>query len=325
MAGRTHDYSFAWRPAWIASHVFVLLCVVTFVRLGLWQYDRLQGRRDANALIEARMDAAPLPFDEVVAPGSSPDEARAATFRTVTVTGTFRADQEVLVRNRTNEGGPGFWVVTPLQSATGTSVAVNRGWVPLPAGENPDRSSFAPPVGSVTVTGLVRDSERREGLGVADPPDGTLAVLSRVDIERLDQQVPEVLAPVWVQLTGQEPAQASGLPVPIARPVLDDGSHLNYTGQWFIFATLTVIVYPLLLRRVARTKAGQRDAAADAATDDTLDVLRVDAPAGPGRASGAAAAAGAATGVDDGGGRGTGTAGDEQGSPSAGTAPATSR
>ncbi len=26
------------------------------------------------------------------------------------------------------------------------------------------------------------------------------------------------------------------MPVPIARPVLDDGSHLNYTGQWFIFA-----------------------------------------------------------------------------------------
>jgi cytochrome oxidase assembly protein ShyY1 len=315
MAGRTHDYSFAWRPAWIASHLFVLICVVTFVRLGLWQYERLQGRREANAIIEARMDAAPQPLDEVLTPGSSPDEARVATFRTVTVTGTYRADQEVLIRNRTNEGGPGFWVVTPLQSGTGTPVAVNRGWVPLPAGEDPDRSSFAPPTETVTVTGLLRDSERREGLGVADPADGTLAVLSRVDVERLDRQVPESLAPMWMQLTGQAPAQATGLPVPIARPELDDGSHLNYTGQWFIFATLIVIVYPLLLRRVARSKAGQRDAAVGVAAQGGLGAGARPGDADPGDAA-------ADVGAEDVSG---GTTGDDHGSPSASTAPATAR
>ena len=274
MAAPRYDYSFARRPIWIASHVFVLLCVLAFVRLGLWQLDRLHGRRDANALIEARMDAAPEPFDQVVPGGATADEARDATFRTVTVTGTYRSDQQVLVRNRTNEGGPGFWVITPLTATSGTTVAVNRGWVPLPMGEAADPGPFAPPSGTVTVTGLVRDSERREGLGVADPDQGTLAVLSRVDVERLGQQVPEPLAPVWVQLTAQDPAQAAGVPVPIARPVLDDGSHLNYTGQWFIFATLTVIVYPLLLRRVARTKAGQ--AAAGAGDGGSPDGDRVD-------------------------------------------------
>ncbi len=70
----------------------------------------------------------------------------------------------------------------------------------------------------------------------------------------------------------QDPAQAAGVPVPIARPVLDDGSHLNYMGQWFIFATLTCIVYPLLLRRTARNKAAEAAQAAfdrdEAAGDD---------------------------------------------------------
>jgi len=268
MAAPRYDYSFARRPAWIASHVFVLLCVLAFVRLGLWQLDRLHGRRDANALIEARMDAAPEPFGQVVPAGSTADGARDATFRTVTVTGTYRTDQQVLVRNRTNEGGPGFWVVTPLTAGDGTTVAVNRGWVPLPMGEATDVAPYAPPSGTVTVTGLVRDSERREGLGVADPEQGTLSVLSRVDVERLGQQVPEPLAPVWVQLTTQDPVQPAGVPVPIARPVLDDGSHLNYTGQWFIFATLTVIVYPLLLRRVARNKAGPAAASGDGGPPD---------------------------------------------------------
>jgi hypothetical protein len=41
----------------------------------------------------------------------------------------------------------------------------------------------------------------------------------------------------------------------VTPPVLDDGPHLNYAGQWFIFATLTCIVYPLLVRRTARQRA----------------------------------------------------------------------
>jgi cytochrome oxidase assembly protein ShyY1 len=41
----------------------------------------------------------------------------------------------------------------------------------------------------------------------------------------------------------------------VPEPELGEGPHLNYAGQWFIFATLTAIVYPLLLRRVARNRA----------------------------------------------------------------------
>ena len=44
------------------------------------------------------------------------------------------------------------------------------------------------------------------------------------------------------------------MPEPIPKPELDEGPHLNYAGQWFIFALLTIIVYPLLLRRVARRR-----------------------------------------------------------------------
>lgn len=50
------------------------------------------------------MDATPEPFGQVVPPGTSADGARDATFRTVTITGAYRADQQVLVRNRTNQG-----------------------------------------------------------------------------------------------------------------------------------------------------------------------------------------------------------------------------
>jgi cytochrome oxidase assembly protein ShyY1 len=91
----------------------------------------------------------------------------------------------------------------------------------------------------------------------------------------LQKQVSESLYPVSVDLTSQDPAQVGLLPVPVPPPVLDEGPHLNYAGQWFIFATLTVIVYPLLMRRVARNKAAERaekEAGADAVDDDVAEL-----------------------------------------------------
>ncbi len=81
--------------------------------------------------------------------------------------------------------------------------------------------------------------------GPKDADVGRLSTLSRVDIGRLQQQVDEPLYPMSVDLTSQDPAQVGLLPVAVPPPVLDEGPHLNYAGQWFIFATLTVIVYPL--------------------------------------------------------------------------------
>jgi hypothetical protein len=57
----------------------------------------------------------------------------------------------------------------------------------------------------------------------------------------------------------------------VPTPELSDGPHLGYAGQWFIFALLTVIVYPLLLRRVARNKAAARRAAEPGEGDDGTD------------------------------------------------------
>ena len=44
--------------------------------------------------------------------------------------GTYDTGAEVLIRNRSLDGAPGYHVVTPLVMADGTAVLVNRGWVP---------------------------------------------------------------------------------------------------------------------------------------------------------------------------------------------------
>ena len=45
---------------------------------------------------------------------------------------------------------------------------------------------------------------------------------------------------------------ADGLPIAAPPPALPEGPHLGYAVQWFLFAGVVVVGYPLLLRRVTR-------------------------------------------------------------------------
>jgi surfeit locus 1 family protein len=268
------DWSFVWRPGWILSHLFVASCVVAFVLLGFWQLSRLQERKDANALIRSRETAEPVPLGTLIPVDATPEQSAPISYRKVTVTGRYDNDNQVLIRNRTRASSdPGWWMMTPLVTADGTAVAVNRGWVPYAIDENGPLTEYAPPEGTVTVTGLVYPTQNRQS-GPTDNPEGTLRTLSRVDLTRWARQLDYGLFPVYVNLQSSDPAQSGDLPEPVAAPTLDEGPHLNYAGQWFIFAVLTVIVYPLLLRRTARHKAAEKAEAAHAAgpADESADL-----------------------------------------------------
>lgn len=269
------DWSFVWHVGWIFSHLFVLACIVAFINLGFWQLSRLHGRRQVNAMIEARMAAPAVPVQSLVQPKENYKIANHRDFRQVTVTGRYDTSNEMLIRDEQDaDDDPGWWLVTPMILPNGSAVAINRGFVPLTLGENgllaDDENKplpqYAPPKGTVTVTGLLFPTQNRSG-GPYDPGKGHLHTLSRVDLFRWQRQLPYQLYPVYVNLVSSQPAQHGFDPEPVPPPSLGDGPHLNYAGQWFIFATLTAIVYPLLLRRVARNRAVvEEDATAGAAT-----------------------------------------------------------
>lgn len=269
-------YRFSLRPIWILSHVLVVSLVIVLVILGVWQLQRLEEKRDFNALVESRREEASEPVSDVLAATGSFDEAEAVAFREVTAEGTYLADDEVIVRSRAYEGQSGAWVLTPLLLDDGTAVVVNRGWVPLQAGLESD-PAWAPDAGRVEVEGLLVESQTRGRFGAIDPEGERLDTLARADVGRLQQQVDEDLIPAVLQLDTQSPAPPDDFPVAIGPPELSEGPHLTYAGQWFIFATIAAVGYPLILRRIARSKAAERAAEAKAAAAATPDPELVDA------------------------------------------------
>jgi surfeit locus 1 family protein len=241
-------YRFALRPLWILSHLFAVAVVVAFVALGLWQLDRHDQRAARNATVEARTQLPAVPVTDALAEVDDPDELR---FRAVTATGTF--DEGVLlIDNRSKDGLPGVWVLSPLRLDDGSVLVVNRGFQ-FPEGGEVDPPDV--PRGPVALEGTVATWEDRS-CGVrrddAGDPVGTACLLRSVAEEAFDADV----LPIVVQRQVSEPAAPDVL-APVPLPELDDGPHRSYAVQWFIFAALTGVVYLLILRRVAR-RVGER-------------------------------------------------------------------
>ncbi len=256
---------FLLRPRWLLSHLFVVALVVTMVSLGFWQLRRLDEKRDRNDLIESRMDQPVAPVDDLLAPGDGDDEVGDARFRQVTATGAYDDGATVVVRNRTQDGVAGAWLVTPLALDSGAQVGVLRGFVSFA----PDGSVIEAPApgGEVTVTGLVVDPDSFDGTAPKDlePLLASDDVLPGLVLAE-ESTPPE---PAAADATNAQPTSILTVP----SPELSEGPHLGYAAQWFIFSTIAVVGYPLVLRRVVarRGKEVDDDAAGGSGGDD-IDV-----------------------------------------------------
>lgn len=256
-------YRFALRPLWLLSHLLVIVLVVACIAAGFWQLSRLQDKRDAIEQYEEGSSEPVVPVVDLVAPDADAAAIDAVELQPVSVTGRYLVDEQVTVRNRTYDGAPGYWLLTPVDIGGGTGVVVNRGWVPLSIGETPEGlAEVAPVEGEVTVVGTVTATQTRGSFGGTDPAEGELDELARADIARLDEQTDLDLLPAYVTLSSQEPVQVTDLPAVVDPAPPGEGPHLGYAVQWFIFATIAVIGYPLVLRKVARDKEKERQAIA---------------------------------------------------------------
>src|SRR5438105_11195204 len=102
--------------------------VVATANLGAWQLRRADQKLARQAALDAK---AKLPELNALALARTDDEAVAQRHRRVRLRGHWLHQFTVYLDNRQMNGVPGFYVVTPLQSAdSGQAVLVQRGWVP---------------------------------------------------------------------------------------------------------------------------------------------------------------------------------------------------
>jgi cytochrome oxidase assembly protein ShyY1 len=235
-------YRFLFRPKWIGFHLLCIFGVVLMVNLSLWQFHRLDARKTFNSEVKERSS---LSIVDVSTLDTS--DPLSVEWRPAGVKGTYLADEQVLILNRSQGGIAGMNVLTPLLLADGRAIIINRGFIALSA------TPPSAPTGPVEVVGTLRASEERT-TGQATEASGELTEFFRLDINRLQQQIDPELIPVALVAERSQPADSSVL-APISPPELSEGPHLSYAIQWLIFSTAVIVGWVLAVRKSIANRA----------------------------------------------------------------------
>ncbi len=149
--------------AFVVPALFTFVGVAFLVGLGAWQVERGGAKKRLIQRVETRINEAPRPL---------PPEAEWASLQPkvheylkVSLTGRFRHDLEARLHGlrqptRSQATLQGFYVLTPLVLEDGSTVIVNRGFVPTELAD-PAKRQAGQVEGVQTVTGLLRFPETR--------------------------------------------------------------------------------------------------------------------------------------------------------------------
>ena len=226
------------RPAQWAFIALTVLIGAACIRLGFWQLDRLEERRQRNQAIEAKLE------QPVINLTAGIDPTQDLTYRRLRAAGTFDPAHEILLSNRSYSGQAGVHLITPLQiDGTGDAILVDRGWIPASQVGEAERREFHLE-GTIEVSGIGRPSQAEPSIALlADPTTapGSPPLLQWrfLHLPSIQQQIPYDLLPVVLEAT--EPIGGLALPKPQTEVDDSEGPHMSYAIQWFAFAAISFV------------------------------------------------------------------------------------
>ncbi|CDZ70570.1 Surfeit locus 1 family protein [Neorhizobium galegae bv. orientalis] len=210
----------------------MLFLTLIFIGLGTWQVQRLFWKLDLIARVDARVTATPAPAPST--PAWPAINAENDEYRRVTAAGVFHHDEETLVQAVTDLG-PGFWILTPLEQKDGTTVLINRGFVPADR-RDPAARADGEIEGPVKITGLIRISEPGGAFLRSNDPAGgrwySRDVAAIAAIKGLEKVAPYFIDADATPIPG-------GLPVGGLTVIRFRNSHLVYAVTWYLLAVMS--------------------------------------------------------------------------------------
>jgi cytochrome oxidase assembly protein ShyY1 len=265
-----------------------LILAVLMLRLSFWQWTRHLDKKSYIELLNSRLERPVTKLTELT-------EAELAawpnlTHRRLAISGSYDFSNEMLLMNRSYGDYQGVHVLTPLKINNQTAILVDRGFLPLQQSRQFERKLFQRPK-KVSFTGLVKEPKQKTFfLAPSDPETGPnkpwADAFLRVDLERIQKQLPYKLLPFYVEIMNTEAGaqvtnqivksdskkndlfflpmkmdQIAGKPdldpklLPIATfdTVIPPGRHFGYVFEWGVMALMTILIGIVLqFRRPSR-------------------------------------------------------------------------
>ncbi|MGK5081287.1 SURF1 family protein [Janthinobacterium sp. HLX7-2] len=216
-----------------------------FCALGTWQVKRLVWKLDLIERVEQRVHA---PATDAPGPAAWASVTQQTDeYRHVRLSGTYLPIFNTLVQ-ATTALGSGYWLVTPLRTADGSTVLVNRGFVPKR--ENIGAST---PAGTVSIDGLLRISETGGGFLRENSP-ATQHWYSRDVAAIAKSHMLSNVAPYFVDAK-EKSETAPDAPVGGLTVISFHNSHLVYALTWFALALMVAGISWWIVRDARKRRA----------------------------------------------------------------------
>lgn len=253
-----------------------LLLALLFIRLAFWQWDRHQEKLLWIESLNARLD---MPTADIKNLAMDPEtDWSKVPYRKTLISGSYLFDSEMRLRNRKHNSSPGVFILTPLKiDGVEKCILVSRGFIPIQFAMDKERVRTLQKDRSAKFIGLLKEpSSSASFLAPKDPdpkPGEFAAEWLRVDIQKMQRQIPCELLPVYAEImstTDREEIKAkiivsndersellnlasrgvlpatSGFnkdeeyPIPVFDLVIPPARHLGYVFEWSFIALLTL-------------------------------------------------------------------------------------
>ncbi|MGD9768693.1 MAG: SURF1 family protein [Pseudolabrys sp.] len=238
------------RVGWLTPTLFTIASLAILIGLGVWQLERKAWKEALIARLDARI-AAPATVGVPPRDQWASLDPQQMEYRRVTVPVEFLHDQEALVYTagsalRPDVKGAGYWVFTPARLPGGSTVIVNRGFVPLDH-KDPATRREGQVSGPVDIVGLLRWPDERGTFTPNDEPANNVWYVRDPSVIGPAKKWGNV-APFFIDM--ESPLPPGGLPN-AARAVLKlSDNHLQYALTWFGLAlTLAGVYLAWMIRR----------------------------------------------------------------------------
>ncbi|CAG8982956.1 hypothetical protein HYALB_00003534 [Hymenoscyphus albidus] len=227
--------------------IILALIPITAFGLGTWQVQRLDWKSKLIAKFEDRLVREPLPLP----PHIDPDAIHDFDYRRIYATGTFRHDQEMLIGPRMHDRHDGYLAITPLErGGKGTTVLVNRGWIPKKFKKQASRPDGLPQ-GVVTVEGLLREPWKKNMFTPENSPQTQEFYFPDV------KQMAELTGSqaVWIEETMEADLivswdrEARGIPIGRPAEVNLRNNHAQYIFTWYALAAATSVMLWMVVKK----------------------------------------------------------------------------
>lgn len=273
------EWGFLASRRWAGYLALVIVFAIACCSFGFWQFDRRAQALAEIARIDANYDAAPVSLTDVV-----PDPAAFDIddrWQVVSLRGEYLVDDEVVVRNRPNLGSSGFEVVTPFMLENGSIFMIDRGWIAQASNGRPGAYD-APPSGKVEVTARLKPGEGRIPGRTSSGNE-----FATIDLDELADRVGGGSYTSAYGIEIQSPEDAVSPPIALPKPERDEGPHLSYALQWFVFAIMGFVGLAWAANRERLGRAEEREDALEPAPGDERRYGAVRAPKQRGTRGGA--------------------------------------